>query len=200
MDEPGPPRPDPLPRPLWHYVLVAAAVALLAGGVELLMGRVPISKSGRIVPWNGQVHGSENSQQIADWYSFSHVIHGIAFYAALRLLSRRKWSVGLCLVLAIAIEAAWEVFENTPFTIERYRKATIALSYYGDSVLNSMCDILFCAAGFFAAAYLRVWVSAALVVAMELFVGLMIRDNLTLNIIMLLHPFESIRKWQEGAG
>ena len=198
MDET--PSPEPRRRPPWHYVLVAAAVALLAGGAELLMGRAPLSRSGHVRLWTGKVHSSESSQQIADWYSFSHVIHGIAFYAALRLITRRRISVGACLVWAIAVESAWEVFENTPFTIERYRKATIALEYYGDSVLNSMCDIVFCAGGFFLAAYLRAWVSAALVVAMELFVGLMIRDNLTLNIIMFLHPFESIRRWQDGAG
>jgi hypothetical protein len=191
-------------RPLWHYMLVAAAVAAMAGGVELLMGRVPISKSGHVRLWTGAVNSSENSQQIADWYSFSHVIHGIAFYAVLRLINRwrggARWPLGLCLVIAVGIEAAWEVFENTPFTIERYRKTTIALDYYGDSVLNSMCDILCCAGGFFAAAHLPVLASVALVAAMELFVGWAIRDNLTLNIIMLLHPFESIRRWQQGGG
>ena len=188
-------------RPLWHYLLVAAAIALLAGGIELAMGRVPISKSGRVTLWGGGVNSPENSQQVFDWYSPSHVIHGIAFYAALRLLTRRRgWSIGACLVAAVAIEAAWEIFENTPFTIDRYRKATIALNYYGDSVLNSMCDIACCVGGFFLAAYLSVWASVAIVVAMELFVAFMIRDNLLLNIIMFLHPFESIRRWQEGAG
>jgi hypothetical protein len=191
-------------RPLWHSLLLAAAVAALAGGVELLMGRVPISKSGHVRLWTGAVNSSENSQQIADWYSFSHVIHGIVFYAVLRLINRwrggPRWPLGLCLVAAVAVEACWEIFENTPFTIERYRKTTIALDYYGDSVLNSMCDILCCAGGFFAAAHLPVFASVALVAAMELFVGWAIRDNLTLNIIMLLHPFESIRRWQQGGG
>ena len=195
MDEPR------APRPRWHYLLVAAAIALLAGGIELAMGRVPISTSGRVLLWGGGVNSPENSQQIFDWYSPSHVIHGIAFYAALRLLTRRRgWSIGLCLVAAVGIEAAWEVFENTPFTINRYRKATIALHYYGDSVLNSMCDIACCAAGFFLAGYLAAWASVAIVVAMELIVPLMIRDNLLLNIVMFLHPFEFIRRWQEGAG
>jgi hypothetical protein len=191
-------------RPLWHYLLVAAAVAALAGGVELLMGRVPVSRSGHVRLWTGAVNSSENSQQVADWYSFSHVIHGIVFYAVLRLINRRtgrpRWPLGLCLVVAVSVEAAWEVFENTPFTIERYRRTTIALDYYGDSVLNSMCDILCCVVGFFAAARLPVWGSVALIAAMELFVGWAIRDNLTLNIIMLLHPFESIRRWQQGGG
>ena len=189
------------PRPLWHYVLAAAAIALLAGGVELAMGRVPISRSGRVTLWGGGVNSPENSQQVLDWYSPSHVIHGIAFYALARLLTRRwGWSIGACLVLVVGVEAAWEVFENTPFTIERYRKATVALNYYGDTVLNSMCDISCCVGGFFAAAYLRAWASVALVFAMEAFVGWMIRDNLTLNIVMFIHPFEFIRRWQDGAG
>jgi hypothetical protein len=185
-------------RPLWHYLLVAAGIAALAGLVELAMGRVPISKSGYVRLWVGAVNTSENSQHVADWYSFSHVIHGIALYGFFRLASRRKWSVGVCLVAAVLVEAAWEVFENTPFTIERYRSTTISLDYYGDSVLNSICDMLFCVGGFFLAARLPVWASVGLVVAMEVGVALAIRDNLTLNIIMLLHPFEFIRKWQGG--
>ena len=194
MDQPA----HPAPRPLWHYVLMAAGVALLAALVELAMGRVPVSKTGRVILWNGVVASSENSQQVTDWYSFSHVIHGIAFYAALRLISRKRWPVGLCLVYAVGIEAAWEVFENTPFTINRYRKATIALDYYGDSVLNSMCDILCCVVGFVLAWKLPVWGSVAVVVLNEAFVGYMIRDNLTLNIIMLIKPIEAIKRWQEG--
>ena len=106
--------------------------------------------------------------------------------------------MGLRLVIAVAIEAAWEVFENTPFTIERYRKTTIALDYYGDSVLNSVCDTACCVAGFVLAARLPVWASVSLVAAMEAFVGYMIRDNLTLNIIMLLRPIEAIKRWQSG--
>jgi hypothetical protein len=186
--------------PLRHYLLVAGAIIVFAAIVLLAMGRVPISKSGRIQLWNGVVRSSENSQQISDWYSFSHVIHGIAFYAGFRLLSRRRWSVGLCLVAAVALEAAWEIFENTPFTINRYRRATIALDYYGDSVLNSVCDMLCCVLGFFLAAKAPVWASVAAVVAMEAFVALMIRDNLTLNIIMLVKPIEAIKRWQEGSG
>ena len=162
------------------------------------MGRVPVSKSGRVMLWNGVVASSENSQQIADWYSFSHVIHGIAFYAALRWLSRGRCPLGLCLVLAVGIEAAWEVFENTPFTINRYRKATISLDYYGDSVLNSMCDIVCCVVGFVLAWKLPVWGSLAVVFLSEGFVGYMIRDNLTLNIIMLVKPIEAIKRWQQG--
>jgi hypothetical protein len=188
-------------RPFWHYVLVAAAIALMAALVERAMGRVWVSKTGRLMLWNGVVASPENSQQFFDWYSFSHVIHGIVFYAVLHLVGRRLgWPVGVRLVIAVAIEVAWEVFENTPFTIERYRKATIALDYYGDSVLNSMCDVACCVAGFVMAWRLPVWGSVAVVVVNEAFVGYMIRDNLTLNIIMLIHPVEAIKRWQSGGG
>ena len=187
-------------RPLWHYALIAAAVVVAMAAVELAMGRVVVSKTGRLMLWAPEVASAENSQQIADWYSFSHVIHGIAFYAALSLVGRRwKWPPGWRLVLAVCVEAAWEIFENTPFTIEHYRKATVALDYYGDSVLNSVCDVGCCVAGFALAAWAPVWASVALVAAMELFVGYMIRDNLTLNIIMLLRPIEAIKRWQSGA-
>jgi uncharacterized protein DUF2585 len=198
-DTPPPPEIARHPgRPFWHYALVAAAIVLAAAAVELAMGRVPISKSGRVMLWNGAVASAENSQQITDWYSFSHVIHGIAFYALFRLVGRGRWPLGWMLVAAVGLEAVWEVFENTPFTIERYRKATIALDYYGDSVLNSVCDILCCVVGFFLAAKLPVWGSVAIVVINELFVGYMIRDNLTLNIIMLIKPIDAIRRWQQG--
>ena len=186
-------------RPLWHFVLFAGGVIAAAAVVLLLMGREPVSKSGRIMLWSGDVASSENSQQIADWYTFSHVIHGMAFYALFRLASRGKWSVGACLVAAVALEAGWEILENTPFTIERYRAATISLNYYGDSVLNSVFDMLFCVGGFFLARWLPVWVSVALVVAMEVGVALVIRDNLTLNIVMFLYPIEWIKAWQGGA-
>ena len=188
------------PRPLRHDLLAAAAVVALLAAVLLAMGRRPLGKSGRIMLWGGGVNTPENSQQIADWYSFSHVIHGVAFYGLFHLVGRRKWPLGKRLVFALALEAAWEIFENTPFTIERYRKATIALDYYGDSILNSVCDMLCCALGFVLAWRLPLWTSIALVVAMELFVLYFIRDNLTLNILMFVAPVEAIKRWQQGAG
>jgi hypothetical protein len=187
-------------RPLWHYLLVALAITVAAAVVERAMGRRVISKSGHVRLWAGKVNSPENSQHVSDWYTASHVIHGIAFYGLFHLVGRGRWSVGLRLILAVALEATWEVFENTPFTIERYRTATIALDYYGDSVLNSVCDILACAGGFFLAWRLPVWASVALVVVLELGVLLAIRDNLTLNIVMLIRPFESIKRWQAGPG
>lgn len=187
------------PPPARHHLLITGGVILLAAAVLLAMGRGAISESGRIMLWVGEAGSSETSQQLFDWYSFSHVIHGIAFYALFRLASFGRWSAGTCLIAAVALEAAWEVFENTPFTIDRYRTATIALNYYGDSVLNSVMDILCCVAGFFLAWRVPAWVSVCLVVIMEVGVAMVIRDNLTLNIIMFLWPIEAILKWQSGA-
>ena len=186
-------------RPLWHYLVLSAAVIVATAITLLVMGRVPISEKGYVLMWAGNVQSADNSQHISDWYTPSHIIHGIVFFAFFRLVSRGKWSIGACLLAAVALEAAWEIVENTPWTIERYRTATVSLNYYGDSVLNSVCDIFACVVGFFIAARLAVWVSVSLIVLLELVVLLVIRDNLTLNVLMFLYPFESILKWQQGS-
>ncbi len=162
------------------------------------MGRVPWCRCGYIKLWHGVVNSSENSQHITDWYTPSHVIHGVLFYFLLWLAARRS-PPGMRFVLAVLLEATWEVIENTPFVINRYRAATIALDYYGDSIVNSMSDIASMMLGFWIARKAPVWFCIVLVVVLELAVGAIIRDNLTLNIIMLVHPVEAIKRWQLGA-
>jgi hypothetical protein len=185
--------------PRWRVSAIAALVVVgTAAAIELSIGRVPICRCGYVKLWHGVVNSSENSQHITDWYTFSHVIHGIGFYALLWLAARRA-SLGTRFVTAVLLEGAWEVFENTPFVIDRYRTATIALDYYGDSVVNSMSDIVAMMGGFWLARRLPVWASVALVVVLEVFVVVVIRDNLTLNILMLLYPIDAIRRWQSGA-
>lgn len=178
-------------------ILVAIAIVALAATIELGMGRVPYCKCGYVKLWHGVVMSSENSQHLTDWYTPSHVIHGILFYGLLWLVARRT-PVGTRFVMSMALEAAWEVLENTPLVINRYREATIALDYYGDSVINSVADIAAMAAGFWLASAAPIALSVGFVVLMELFVGYMIRDNLTLNIIMLLYPLDAIKRWQGG--
>jgi hypothetical protein len=185
-----------------HPCLLAAILLLpLTALIELSMHRLPISQSHRILLW-ARITSPELSQQIADAYSFSHIIHGLAFYAIYRLITRRagKFSLPLCFFLAMLTECGWEILENTPMIIERYRQSALAAGYYGDSILNSTCDILFAALGFFLAAKLPTWGSVALVVVLEVTLAITIRDNLTLNIINLIYPFQFIKTWQSHRG
>ena len=191
-------------RGRWAYAALVIAIIALAGFAEWEMGRVLICKCGYVKLWHGVAASSENSQHLADWYTFSHVIHGFALYGILALVASRfrrrgvDCSIGLRLAIATFAESAWEVFENTPFIINRYRAVTISLDYFGDSVVNSTADIAFMALGFWLAMRLPLWATIALAAAMEVAVGYWIRDNLTLNIIMLLYPFPAILRWQQG--
>jgi hypothetical protein len=179
-------------------VLVILALIAATVAIELAMGRLPLGPDGRFGWWEGNIWSSAQSQRVADPYSFSHVLHGLLFYAGLRWIAPRL-PLNTRLVLAVALEAAWEVAENSPLIIDRYRAVTIALGYEGDSVLNSTSDVLMMMVGFWLAATLRVRASVALAVASELAMLVLIRDNLTLNIIMLVYPIDAIRVWQMAA-
>lgn len=181
-----------LPYLLVTLVILGAALVLLA------MGRVPICTCGAVKLWHGQTMSSENSQHLADWYTPSHIIHGLLFYALLWLVARRM-PVGWRLLIATLVESGWEILENSPLIIERYRAVTISLDYYGDSVINSVCDILAMVAGFWLARKAPVWVSVALVLGFDLLTTWLIRDGLALNILMLLWPLDAVRAWQGGA-
>ena len=173
----------------------AIAILLAAAAIELAMGRHPICTCGTVDLWVGARDSPKTSQMLSDWYSLSHVVHGLLFYALLWLVLRR-WSVGARFLAALLIEASWEVIENTPFVIDRYRETTAALGYSGDSVVNSVSDILMMCLGFLAARKLPVWASILLVIALEAVPLLVIRDNLTLNVWNLLAPNPAVQAWQ----
>jgi Protein of unknown function (DUF2585) len=178
---------------------IVAAIIAAAGLALYLMGHPLICKCGYVKLWHFDVMSAENSQHLIDWYTPSHLIHGFLFYWALWLVSRfLPLSFAARLTLAVAIEAAWEVVENTDFVINHYREMTISLDYYGDSVVNSVADILFMVLGFFMAARLPVWLTVVIAAGLELFVGAMIRDNLTLNVLMFVWPLNAVLEWQQG--
>ena len=179
---------------LWMMGVIAAACALTAA-IELAMGRLVFGPDGTFGWWAGDIWSSEQSQRFADPYSLSHIVHGLLFYGLLWAMARRV-PVRYRLCMAVLMEALWEILENSPLIINRYREVTMALGYTGDSVLNSLSDILMMSLGFVLASRSRVWVSVAILLVFEIGMLLWVRDNLTLNIIMLIHPIEAIKAWQ----
>jgi hypothetical protein len=179
---------------------IAAAVVItaIAAGILLWMGRVPFCSCGTIKLWHSVSNDAETSQHLTDWYTYSHVLHGVIFYWVLWAVFRGRLSVAARLVIAMLLEAGWEIFENTAFVIERYRTQTISRTYTGDSVINSVGDMLAALIGFLIAARLPAWLTVALLIATEITMLVLLRDNLILNIIMLVYPLDAIRQWQAG--
>lgn len=172
-------------------------IVVITGGIEFLSGRSLLGPDGNFGWWEGSVWSSENSQRVADAYTFSHIIHGMLFYAFLWWVAR-KVPMKYRFLIALVMEASWELLENSPIIIDRYRAVTISLGYVGDSVLNSVSDVMFAGIGFVVSKYSKFWVSVALIIAMEVGCFFWVRDNLTLNVIMLVYPLESIKVWQSA--
>ena len=181
-----------------RHWLIALGIVALAAAILLASGRPPICTCGRIDLWAGAVQSADNSQHLADWYTPSHIIHGFLFYLLGWLFLRRN-PAGDRLLAAVAIEAGWELLENSQYIIDRYREATMALGYNGDSVINSMADIGWMTIGFLFARRAPLWLTVAIAIAFELLTLWTIRDNLTLNVLMLVAPIDAIRIWQGGA-
>ena len=177
-----------------HWLIVLVIFTVVAA-ILFAMDRPPICTCGFVKLWEGEVNGPGNSQHIADWYTPSHMIHGMLFFGGAWWLLRSR-PIGLWLIAATILELAWEILENTPMVINRYREETMALGYSGDSILNSVADGGWMILGFLIAARLPWKATAAIIIMFELFTLYMIRDNLTLNILMLVYPLDAIKLWQ----
>lgn len=184
----------PIPLPVFAGIVAAMIVAMAL--ILAAMGQPWICKCGTVKLWTGDIYSTDNSQHIADWYSWTHLIHGFLFYVGLWFIAGRWLPRSWLLLIAIAGEIGWEILENSPMIIERYRTTTISDSYAGDAIINSVADVLAMIGGLWLALRLPVRASIAIAVAIEIILLLVIRDNLTLNILMLIWPIEAIRNWQ----
>lgn len=180
---------------LKKFILLALGLLGIQAITLYLFGQPPICMCGTIKLWEGVVTSAGTSQHISDWYTFSHIIHGMLFYGLLHLLFPRMRTLSK-LLIAMGIEISWEISENTPWVIEKYREQALARGYVGDSILNSLCDTVAMMIGFVLARKLPVFATVLVAIIFELFVGYMIHDNLTLNILGFIHHFEFIDAWQ----
>jgi len=179
-------------------LLISLGIVAATAAILWWMGRLPICKCGYVKLWHGGRGDSEMSQHLSDWYTYSHVLHGVVFYFLLWAIFRGRLSIAARLVMAVAIEGAWEVFENSQLIIDRYRSQTVSRDYYGDTILNAVTDMLAMLVGFLLTARLPAWVTVFLVIATEFALLMLIRDNLLLNVVMLIYPVEWIKQWQLG--
>jgi hypothetical protein len=184
------------PRNSWTYWVIGVAILVVHAALLHFMGRIPWCKCGFAI-WTPNAWSSDTSQQLLDPYSFTHVIHGIFFYWLLRHVAKRL-TIRQRLILTMLIEVGWELLENSPIIINRYRATTASLDYTGDSIVNSVGDVLSCVLGFWLASRLPAKVSVGLVLFIEVGLLLTIRDNLMLNVLMLFHQVPAIKQWQLG--
>ena len=183
-------------KKIYFALAILAIIVATVPGLRW-QGRLWWCAIGDLSPWAGDIGNRHTSQHLFDPYTFTHVLHGFILCGLLALILPglvTQWRF----VVAIAIEAAWEVFENTSYVINRYREATAAIGYEGDSIFNSLGDILACAGGFALAMRLGFRRTVALFLLTELGLMFWIRDSLLLNIILLIHPIEVIKTWQMG--
>src|SRR3989344_9104165 len=178
-------------------LVVGGAIFLVQAIALYFFGQPSICECGYVKVWEGVVRSAGNSQHLFDWYTPSHIIHGLIFYGIFWYFFP-KMSVWWRIALSIGLESAWEITENTPMVINHYGQQALAQGYIGDSILNSIMDTLAMVGGFFMAWKWPVWSVVLLGLGMELFVGYSIRDNLLLNIIGLIYPLEFINTWQSG--
>ena len=182
-------------RPMKKWVLGVPVILAIQATVLLAMGRPPICTCGTVKFWEGDVLSSEMSQHLFDWYTYSHIVHGLLFYGLLRL-ALPKVPVLPRLLIAMGIEVSWEIAENTPWVIAAYRQQALAQGYVGDSAINSLFDTFSMMAGFAVARFAPVWASVILALALEGYAAYEIHDNLTLNVLNFIHPFDVITRWQ----